>query len=209
MSRIPREAVVRAVAKVPGMGFADKQRLADELFHAQPHVLASVLVQGRLGVSAEKMDFLLGLVPVAFQAMKESGLAWPLITEDEQNRRMARLSEAIRFREELPEEQRADAMMDYVRSHPEQELLAFVYTETTRWLQRVVPEESDKYVMLAALNFVECIAYVPMPALGTTRGDQLPPAVSKGATREPNRTQAIRRGRNRKLCWRNTTDACG
>lgn len=200
MSRIPREAVVRAVAKVQGMGVADKQRLADELFHAQPHVLASVLVQGRLGVSAEKMDFLLGLVLVAFHAMKESGLAWPLITEDEQDRRMARLSEAIQFREELPEERRWDAMMAYVSSHPEQELLAFVYTETARWLQRVVPEESDKYVMLAELAFVDCIAYVPMPGPGATRGDNSPPAVSKRATRQPNRTQAIRHGRNRKLC---------
>jgi hypothetical protein len=177
MSRIPREAVVRAVVKVQGMGFADKQRLADELFHAQPHVLASVLVQGRLGVSVEKMDFLLGLVLVAFQAMKESGLAWRLITEDEQDRRITRLSEAIRFGEELPAERRAEGMMDYVRSHPEQELLAFVYAETTRWLQRVVPEELDKYVMLAALNFVDCIANAPLPDAA-----------------------ACRRGRNRKLC---------
>jgi hypothetical protein len=177
MSRIAPEAVVRAVVKVQGMDFADKQRLADELFHAQPHVLASVLVQGRLGVSVEKMDFLLGLVLVAFQAMNESGLTWPLITEDEQERRMTRLLEAIRFREALPEERRAEVMMDYVRSHPEQELLAFVYTEATRWLQRVVPEESDKYVLLAALNFVECIAHVSLPDAA-----------------------ASRRGRKRKLC---------
>lgn len=146
------------------------------------------------------MDFLLGLVLVAFQAMKESGLAWPLITEDEQERRMARLSGAVRFQAELPEERRAEAMMAYVRSHPEQELLTFVYSETTRWLQRVVPEESDKYVMLAALTFVDCIAYVPLPGPGATRGDTSPPTVSKRATPEPNRTQAIRRGRNRKLC---------
>ncbi len=31
-------------------------------------------------------------------------------------------------------------------------------------LKRIVPEESDKYVMLAAANFVNCIAFVPMNA---------------------------------------------
>ena len=90
---------------------------------------------------------------------------------------MTRLLEAIRFREALPEERRAEVMMDYVRSHPEQELLAFVYAEATRWLQRLVPEESDNYVMLAALNFVDCIAHVSLPDAA-----------------------ASRRGGNRKLC---------
>jgi len=32
------------------------------------------------------------------------------------------------------------------------------------WLQRIVAEETDKYVMLTAANLVNCIAFVPMPA---------------------------------------------
>jgi hypothetical protein len=48
------------------------------------------LVQKQLGVTLEKMDFLVDIVLICFEAMKESGLTWPLITEDEQDRQMAR-----------------------------------------------------------------------------------------------------------------------
>lgn len=34
--------------------------------------------------------------------------------------------------------------------------------ETMSWLKRVVPEETDKYVILAVWNFVNCIAVVSM-----------------------------------------------
>ncbi len=44
------------------------------------------------------------------------------------------------------------------------ELLACVQVETANWLNRIVPEETDKYVMMAAANFVNCIAFVPMKA---------------------------------------------
>ena len=210
MSRIAREAVVRAVVKVQGMGFAEKQRLADELFHAQSHVLASVLVQGRLGVSAQKMDFLLGLVLVAFQAMRESGLTWPLITDDDQDRRMAHLADAIRFREELPEERRTDAIRTYIALNPEKELLAHVYTETTRWLQHVVPEEADKHVMLAALNFVDCIAYVPLPeATAAVQRGSSSDADGASPVRPVRKPRTTQHGRNRNFSRRGTSNAQG
>jgi len=34
--------------------------------------------------------------------------------------------------------------------------------ETMSWLKRVVTEETDKYVILAVWNFVNCIAFVSM-----------------------------------------------
>lgn len=55
-------------------------------------------------------------------------------------------------------------LREYIETHPEKELLAFVQVETSNWLQRVVPNESDKYVVMAAFNFVNCIAFAPMPA---------------------------------------------
>lgn len=39
------------------------------------------------------------------------------------------------------------------------------------WLTRIVPEESDKYVMLAIWNLVNCIAFVALP--GKTRRGQI------------------------------------
>jgi hypothetical protein len=73
MSRIPRRAVVSAVVKVRAMELTQKERLVDELFQEQSHVFGSFLVQRKFGVSLAKMDFLLDIVLICFQAMKESG----------------------------------------------------------------------------------------------------------------------------------------
>jgi len=152
MSRISRQALVSAVVKVQSMSVKEKEQLADDVFRKQPHLLASCLVQKQLGVSLEKMEFLIELMLICFQAMKQSGLTWPLITEDEQERQLARYVGAVRFDEDLPAGLRERAMAQYIEAHPEKELLAFVHGETTKWLQRIVPEESDKYVVLAAMG---------------------------------------------------------
>lgn len=141
-----------------------KERLADELFEAQPHVLASFLVQQRLGVALAKMEFLLEILLIGFQAMKESGLIWPRITEEEQDRQMGRIAATIRFGDDLPGSLRDRALERYIETHPEKVLMAFVQVEAANWLRRIVPEESDKFVVMAALNFVNCIAFVPLPA---------------------------------------------
>jgi hypothetical protein len=45
MSRISQNHLVKAIAKVRAMDTAQKERLADEIFHAQPNLLGSVLTQ--------------------------------------------------------------------------------------------------------------------------------------------------------------------
>ena len=84
MSRISPEVLVGAEARVRAMDLKQKEKLADEFYLAQPHVLASFLVQQRFGVSAAKMEFLIDLMLICFQAMKDSGITWPLITVDDQ-----------------------------------------------------------------------------------------------------------------------------
>jgi hypothetical protein len=56
-----------------------------------------VLALQHIGVSLEKMDFVLNQLFICFQAMKETGLTWPLITEDEQDKQMTRYVAAVRF----------------------------------------------------------------------------------------------------------------
>lgn len=163
--RISIEQVATAVRKVRAMDQAQKLALADEIFKAQPNLLASCLVQPRLGVAMESVEFLLNVLFVCFQAMKESGHDWPLITEDEQDRQMARHTAAVKFSEELPDPTLASTAREfYVADHTETPLLAFVLDETRTWLQdlarRGVESESDKYVMMAAINLVNCIAAV-------------------------------------------------
>ena len=48
MSRISREAMIRAISKVRAMSRNEKEALADELFRTQPHLFGSFLVQQRL-----------------------------------------------------------------------------------------------------------------------------------------------------------------
>jgi hypothetical protein len=166
MGRISPQALAAAVARIRSMNLRQKEQLADELFRAQPHVLASCLVQPRLGVGLVKVEFLLDTVLVCFQAMKNAPIHWPLITEDEQERQMQRLVATMRFGEDLPRDLSDRAMLQYIETHPEQYLLAFVYSEASAWLKRIAPEESDKFILLAAFNLVNCIAFVELPAQG-------------------------------------------
>lgn len=168
VSRISIEQVAAAIRKVRSMSQAEKLALADEVFKKQPNLLASCLVQPRLGVAMESVEFLLHILFVCFQAMKESGGSWPLISEDEQERQLARLPAVVKFSEDFTDPALADAARaQYVADHPEAPLLAFVVHEFNVWLQdparRGVESESDKYVMSAAINMVNCIAAVGRP----------------------------------------------
>ncbi|OGB33946.1 MAG: hypothetical protein A3F78_14075 [Burkholderiales bacterium RIFCSPLOWO2_12_FULL_61_40] len=159
MSHLSHHSVVQATTIVRAMDGKHKEQLADELFRVQPNLLGTVLVQTRLGVSPEKMEFLLNILFVCFQAMKVSGLRWPLITEDEIDRQSQRFVGSVQFTENLGENLRNPSMRQYVEDHPEKELLAYVQVETMNWLKRIVQEETDKYVILAAWNIVNCIAF--------------------------------------------------
>lgn len=165
MSRISIQALSLAIKKVRAMSMSQKEQLVDELFQKQPNLLGSFLVQKQMGVSFEKMEFLLEILLICFQAMKESGLTWPLITEDEQEKQLARYVATVKFGEDLNSSLQELVIKQYIERHPEPYLLAFVTGETKNWLSRILPEKADKYVMLAAANFVNCIAYVPMPAV--------------------------------------------
>ena len=46
--------------------------------------------------------------------MKESGLSWPLITEDEQDRQLGRYVAAVQFGDDLSEQLRDRAMKQYI-----------------------------------------------------------------------------------------------
>lgn len=168
MSRISRNAMVLAISKIRAMDAKQKEQLADEVFRAQPHLLGLFLVQTRLGVSLEKMEFLLGILLVSFQAMKESGLTWPVITEDDLDRQSGRFVAIAKFGDDLSKSLRNQSMLQYIEDHPEKELLAYVQMEAMNWLKRIVAEESDRYVMLAAWNIVNCIAFVSMPTPNAT-----------------------------------------
>ena len=99
MSRITVDNIAAAIRKVRGMSVKEKEAFADEIYLHQPHLLASCLVQSRLGVEPAAVEFLLNILFVCYQSMKESGLHWSVITEDEQERQMQRWIGAVQFSE--------------------------------------------------------------------------------------------------------------
>jgi hypothetical protein len=165
MSRITVDNLAAAIRKIRGMSVNEKEALADEIYLHQPHLLASCLVQSRLDVEPAAIEFLLNILLVCYQSMKESGLQWPVITENEQERQMQRWIGAVQFSEHALGS--ADGARDqYASQHPEQPLLAFVVSETNQWLREIsgrnAEAESDKFVILASTNLVNCIAAAPV-----------------------------------------------
>lgn len=163
VNSISTEQLATAINKVRSMSLSQKASLIDEIFQQQPNLLASCLVQQRFGVSEHKVEFLLNILLVCFQAMKESGHEWPLITEDEQERQLVRHTGAVKFSEDLVDPTLADAARSqYVANHPEAPLLSFVVNEINVWLGELAAQraeaESDTFIMMAAVNFVNCIA---------------------------------------------------
>ena len=162
--------IVAAIQKVQAMDMPQRIALADEIYKTQPHMLASCLVQKQLGVDERAVNMLLNILLVCFQAMKESPYRWPLISEQDQERYLQRHVGAVRFSEEMTDPVAGDqARRQYIGSHPEQPLLAYVMRENNQWLadvaHRGAEAESDKYVMMASVNLVNCIAYAQADAI--------------------------------------------
>jgi hypothetical protein len=163
MSRISQDALYRAIAAVQKMDGAQKIQLADEIFVSQPNLLGSFLVLPRLGVPTEKTGLAFDTLLLCYQAMKESGLTWPMITEDDIERQSACSTAILKFYDSFSDENlRTNSAQQYIDDHTEKELFAWVINMCKDWLQSVSPEETDKYVIHVAVNMVNCVASVPM-----------------------------------------------
>ena len=165
LSRISRASLVHAIAKVRAMDMRQKAELIDEVACSQPNIHACVLVQKRFGVSPEKLNHLLNMMLVCFQAMKESELVWPVIGVSEIDRHMTAYVELVKCDEYMASGARDKKLSRYIDDHPERELFSYVHEETAHWLTTIVPEYTDKYIMIVAATLVTCIAYAPPMAV--------------------------------------------
>ena len=160
MASISSRNLVDAVLRVERMSFQDRERLADEIHARQPNLFFSVLVLQRYGATLEQIEVVLNLLLVLYEAMKNSGGSWPVISEDVQERCLTRISGRVRFIEGLTPQLQAQATSDAVGDHAEQQLLAYVFGKFKENGLLGVKTEAEKMLMLAALNLVECIAEV-------------------------------------------------
>ena len=160
MGRLTQWVVIEADVAVRRMSHDQKVRLADEIHAQQPNMLASILALPSMGVDMAQLEVALHILMVTFQAMKLSEHPWPLVTEDIQDGCLQRLTARARFNEGLPEELATKVVEQFHSEHAERYLLAFVYS----WLDEndlmAVRTEAEKYLMMAALNLVECVAFV-------------------------------------------------
>ena len=160
MGVITQSVMVQAAIEVNRMGQAQKVALADEIFAQQPNLLASILALPRMGVDMAQLEVVVHILLVTFQAMKRSGHQWPLVTEDIQDGCLQRLTASARFTEGLPQELATKVVEQFHNEHAERFLLAFVYGHLREHDLMAVRTEAEKYLMLGALNLVECVAFV-------------------------------------------------
>jgi len=168
MTSISQATLVEAATAVGRMGTGECAQLADEVFLRQPNLLASVLALHQMGASHDQLGVLVNLLLVAYQAMKTSGHSWPVISQQTQDRCLRRLTGKMRFAEGLAPELVQRAVEQQVDEHGERYLLAYVYGQLRDHDLLGVKTEVEKYMMLAALNLVECIAVAAAPGAGTT-----------------------------------------
>ena len=162
-----QSVMVQAAIDVNGMSQAQKVGLADEIFAQQPNMLASILALPRMGVSVPQLEVPLHILLVTFQAMKRSGHAWSMVTEAVQETCMQRLTARARFNEGLSGELANQVVQQFCDEHPERYLLAFVYGYLGEHDLLSVRTDAEKFLLLAVLNLVECVAFVganPQPA---------------------------------------------
>lgn len=160
MGRLTQWAVIEAGIAVRHMSHDQKVRLADEIYVQQPNMLTSILALPRMGVDMTQLEVALHILLVTFQAMKLSAYQWPLVTEDIQDGCLQRLTARARFNEGLPQELATKIVEQFHNEHAERYLLAFVYGYLGDHDLMAVRTEAEKYLMLGALNLVECVAFV-------------------------------------------------
>jgi hypothetical protein len=160
---LPQEVIADAAVVFGAMTVQQRVALGDEVFAEQPNLLASVLVQQRMGASLVQIEVLLNLLFVAHLAMKRSGRRWPLITEGTQDRCLQRLTGRLHFAYGLAPRQFQQAVQDAIDDHREPYLLAYAYGHLREHGLLTVDTEAQKYLMLAALNLVDCIADTAPP----------------------------------------------
>jgi hypothetical protein len=162
-ARVSVDALAQAIEEVEALDLPGRLALCDEIAAEQPNLLFAILATIRLRSGVIESDLLLKILMVSFQAMRHCGAQWALIPESEQERQLARLTGSLRFAACGPEGLRQLAESEFVAEHPEPMLLAYVLKAIELWLQRpevrYAEQEADKYILLAAINTVQCIAY--------------------------------------------------
>lgn len=147
----------QAINKHSSLTMKEKEAIMDQIYKQQPNLLGSILVQQQMGNTLEQMDVLLNILIVCWLAVKESGKKLSLITEDDQDRNLNRYVAQVNFIDDLGSSTNK-ALQQYIDDHSEEFLFAYVHKQVTDAGFHVLQEEHSKYLTMAAMNLVNCIA---------------------------------------------------
>ena len=158
MAMISEIYLIRAIDKAQKLNIKDKELICDEIFIEQPNLLASVLAQQQMGNTLEEVDVLLNILIVLHLAVKESGKRILKISEEDQDHQLKVLSATMKFSEGMNSSLVDSSINQYVANHDERFLLAYVIgaIKDAKFLENNM--ESSKYLIMAGVNLVNCIA---------------------------------------------------
>ena len=145
------------------MDLRQRELLAGDIYLHQPQLLAAVLAQQQFGASLEQIEVLLNVLLVSYCAMKNTGHAWPLVTEEMQERCLTRLAGKIQFLEGLTNDEKTTVISNAVTDPGEKWLLAFVLVELQTHGLLVIDTDVKKFLVLCALGIVECVEAASNP----------------------------------------------
>ena len=158
MTKVTAKNLAQALKKVQSLNIKEKELICDEIYKEQPNLLASVIVQQRLGNSLQDVDVLLNILIVLYLSLKEAGITISKVTEQEQEHQLSLLKNTILFSEGLGVNLVESSVNQYISNHKEPPLLAYVIGAMQEAGFFEKKEENSKYITLAGLNLVACIA---------------------------------------------------
>ncbi|MDY0361031.1 MAG: hypothetical protein RBR08_06245 [Desulforegulaceae bacterium] len=158
MPKISKKALASATRKVNSMDIKAKELAFEDVFAEQPNLLASILVQHRLGNTMNDVESLLHILLVLHFAIKEAGIVIPKISEHEQQRQLEILEHSVLFSEGMSSNLAQSSVNQYINNHKEPVLLAYVIgaMQEAGFLKN--KNEASKFLIMTGINLVSCIA---------------------------------------------------
>ncbi len=157
MAKIKKSALVQAIRKSNEMDLAESEKVIDEIYLEQPNLLASVLVQNQMGNKLEDVEVLLNILIVTFLALKYSNVKLEIITENLQEKEMAKYVGHFDFLKGLDPQNTEKAINQFSDSKSEKLLFSYVIGTMMEAGFTKRKNESAKYLMMAGINIVNCV----------------------------------------------------
>jgi len=158
MEKVNRKSLKRAIKNLSKLSLKEKESIVDEIYLSQPHLLASVLVLNQMGQSLEDIDILLNILIICHLSLEDAGIKLKKITEDDQDKEMARFVGKISFNDGLSLENESLSIENYISNHNEKLLMYFAFNKMVEADFTARIDEDSKYLLIAGINMINCIS---------------------------------------------------